>query len=103
MIALCSRLSLNLICGEFEYVFTKTNFFRQMEFDLSLGYEENYTFCEGEETGTLAYSPADSPVAMFGGTPNLAPADAIQLSPIELQNLSLWRHIQIEFPTRSGN
>ena len=58
--------NLRRIC---EYLFDEEEFLSPHGIrSLSKYYEKNpYSFCEGEASATLAYSPADSPVAMFGG------------------------------------
>jgi hypothetical protein len=75
---------------------------------LSRVYKDNpYTFCEGEETETLAYSPADSPVAMFGGNSNWRgpvwmPMNYLLIEAIQKFGFYFGDSFQVEFPTGSG-
>ena len=76
---------------------------------LSKVYEQHpYTFQEGEETATLAYSPADSPVAMFGGNSNWRGPVWMPFNYLLIEALQKYGHyygdsFKVEFPTRSGN
>ncbi len=93
-----------------EYVFDENEFLSPNGVrSLSKIYEDNpYTFCEGEETGTLAYSPADSPVAMFGGNSNWRGPVWMPFNYLLIESLQKFGHyygdtFKVEFPTRSGN
>ncbi|MFN9643574.1 MAG: MGH1-like glycoside hydrolase domain-containing protein [Cyanobacteriota bacterium] len=70
--------------------------------------EHPYTFTEGRQTQTLAYSPADSPVGMFGGNSNWRGPIWIPMNFLLIESLQKFAHFygdsfQVEFPTRSGN
>ena len=75
---------------------------------LSKVYEDNpYTFTEGAQTQTLAYSPADSPVAMFGGNSNWRGPVWMPINFLLIESLQKFGHyygdsFMVEFPTRSG-
>jgi hypothetical protein len=75
---------------------------------LSKVYEDNpYTFTEGSQTQTLAYSPADSPVAMFGGNSNWRGPVWMPINFLLIESLQKFGHyygdsFKVEFPTRSG-
>jgi hypothetical protein len=75
---------------------------------LSKVYEEHpYTFTEGSQTQTLAYSPADSPVAMFGGNSNWRGPVWMPINFLLIESLQKFGHyygdsFMVEFPTRSG-
>jgi hypothetical protein len=75
---------------------------------LSKVYEEHpYTFTEGSQTQTLAYSPADSPVAMFGGNSNWRGPVWMPINFLLIESLQKFGHyygdsFKVEFPTRSG-
>jgi len=67
-----------------------------------------YTFTEGSDSQTLAYSPADSPVAMFGGNSNWRGPVWMPINFLLIEALQKFGHyygdsFQVEFPTRSGN
>ncbi|MFZ9317695.1 MAG: MGH1-like glycoside hydrolase domain-containing protein, partial [Vulcanococcus sp.] len=69
--------------------------------------EHPYTFTEGSETQTLAYSPADSPVAMFGGNSNWRGPIWIPINFLLIESLQKFGHyygddFKVEFPTGSG-
>ena len=76
---------------------------------LSKVYEDHpYTFTEGSDSQTLAYSPADSPVAMFGGNSNWRGPVWMPINFLLIEALQKFGHyygdsFQVEFPTRSGN
>lgn len=76
---------------------------------LSKVYESNpYSFTEGADHETLAYSPADSPVAMFGGNSNWRGPVWIPINFLLIESLQKYGHFygdsfMVEFPTRSGN
>ena len=75
---------------------------------LSKVYEQHpYTYTEGSQTQTLAYSPADSPVAMFGGNSNWRGPVWIPMNFLLIESLQKFAHfygdsLKVEFPTRSG-
>jgi hypothetical protein len=75
---------------------------------LSKIYEEHpYTFTEGEKTETLAYSPADSPVAMFGGNSNWRGPVWMPMNYLVIESLQKFGFyygdtFKVEFPTGSG-
>jgi hypothetical protein len=75
---------------------------------LSKYYEANpYTFTEGEKTETLAYSPADSPVAMFGGNSNWRgpvwmPMNFLIIESLQKFGFYFGDSFKVEFPTGSG-
>jgi hypothetical protein len=76
---------------------------------LSKVYEKDpYSFTEGGDSQTLAYSPADSPVAMFGGNSNWRGPVWMPINFLLIESLQKFGHyygdsFQVEFPTRSGN
>ena len=76
---------------------------------LSKHYEENpYTYREGNEEGTINYSPADSPVPMFGGNSNWRGPVWMPINYLIIEALQKYAHyfgdeFQMEFPTGSGN
>jgi len=76
---------------------------------LSKVYADNpYTFTEGSDSQTLAYSPADSPVPMFGGNSNWRGPVWMPINHLLIEALQKFGHyygdtFQVEFPTRSGN
>ena len=70
--------------------------------------EHPYTFTEGRDSQTLAYSPADSPVAMFGGNSNWRGPVWMPINFLLIEALQKFGHyygdsFQVEFPTRSGH
>jgi len=75
---------------------------------LSKVYEAHpYTFTEGEKTETLAYSPADSPVAMFGGNSNWRgpvwmPMNFLIIEALQKFGFFFGDSFMVEFPTGSG-
>ena len=75
---------------------------------LSKVYEEHpYTFTEGSESQTLAYSPADSPVGMFGGNSNWRGPVWMPINFLLIEALQKYGHYYgdtflAEFPTGSG-
>ena len=75
---------------------------------LSKVYEEHpYTITEGSESQTLAYSPGDSPVAMFGGNSNWRGPVWMPINYLLIEALQKFGHYYgdtflVEFPTRSG-
>jgi hypothetical protein len=67
-----------------------------------------YTYTEGIQSQTLAYTPADSPVDMFGGNSNWRGPVWIPMNFLLVESLQKFAHFygdsfQVEFPTRSGN
>ena len=76
---------------------------------LSKVYEKQpYTYTEGSQSQTLAYSPADSPVAMFGGNSNWRGPVWMPINFLLIESLQKFAHfygdsLKVEFPTRSGN
>ncbi len=76
---------------------------------LSKVYEQHpYTYTEGSESQTLAYSPADSPVAMFGGNSNWRGPVWMPMNFLLIESLQKFAHFyadsfKVEFPTRSGH
>ena len=69
--------------------------------------EHPYTFTEGLESQTLAYSPADSPVAMFGGNSNWRGPVWMPINFLLIESLQKFGHyygdsFKVEFPTGSG-
>jgi hypothetical protein len=75
---------------------------------LSKVYESNpYHFTEGVESQVLADSPADSPVAMFGGNSNWRGPVWMPINFLLIESLQKFAHFyrdsfKVEFPTRSG-
>jgi hypothetical protein len=75
---------------------------------LSKYYEANpYTFTEGDKTETLSYSPADSPVAMFGGNSNWRgpvwmPMNFLIIESLQKFGFYFGDSFKVEFPTGSG-
>ena len=99
--------NLRRIC---EYLFDEEEFLSPHGIrSLSKYYEKNpYSFCEGEASATLAYSPADSPVAMFGGNSNWRGPVWMPFNYLLIEALQKFGHyygdsLKVEFPTRSGN
>jgi hypothetical protein len=67
-----------------------------------------YSYTEGSDSQTLAYSPADSPVAMFGGNSNWRGPVWMPINFLLIESLQKYAHyfgdtFKVEFPTRSGN
>ena len=70
--------------------------------------EHPYSFTEGVDSQTLAYSPADSPVAMFGGNSNWRGPVWMPMNFLLIESLQKYAHyygdtFKVEFPTHSGN
>lgn len=70
---------------------------------------ETAPFCytEGSESDCLSYSPADSPVAMFGGNSNWRGPVWMPLNYLLIESLQKFGHFygdsfKVEFPTGSG-
>ena len=76
---------------------------------LSKVYEKHpYTYTEGSQSQTLTYSPADSPVAMFGGNSNWRGPVWMPMNFLLIESLQKFAHFygdsfKVEFPSRSGN
>ncbi|MFM7548187.1 MAG: glucosidase, partial [Cyanobacteriota bacterium] len=76
---------------------------------ISKVYEQHpYTYTEGSQSQSIAYSPADSPVAMFGGNSNWRGPVWMPLNFLLIESLQKFAHFygdsfKVEFPTRSGN
>ena len=76
---------------------------------LSKVYEANpYRYTEGADSQVLTYSPADSPVAMFGGNSNWRGPVWMPINFLLIESLQKFAHFygdsfKVEFPTRSGN
>jgi hypothetical protein len=76
---------------------------------LSKVYEDNpYRYTEGADSEELRYSPADSPVAMFGGNSNWRGPVWMPMNFLLIESLQKFAHFygdsfKVEFPTRSGN
>ena len=76
---------------------------------LSKVYDANpYQFTEGSDHEVLSYSPADSPVAMFGGNSNWRGPVWMPTNFLLIESLQKFAHyygdsFKVEFPTRSGN
>jgi hypothetical protein len=72
-------------------------------------YESNpYSYTEGVDHETLAYSPADSPVAMFGGNSNWRGPVWMPINFLLIESLQKYSHFfgdsfKVEFPTGSGH
>jgi hypothetical protein len=69
--------------------------------------EHPYQFTEGSDHQTLAYSPGDSPVAMFGGNSNWRGPVWMPINFLLIEALQKFAHyygdsFKVEFPTRSG-
>ncbi|MCP9941857.1 glucosidase [Cyanobium sp. ATX 6E8] len=67
-----------------------------------------YSFTEGSDSQILAYSPGDSPVAMFGGNSNWRGPVWMPINFLLIESLQKYAHyygdnFKVEFPTRSGN
>ena len=70
--------------------------------------EHPYTYTEGSQSQTLAYSPGDSPVAMFGGNSNWRGPVWMPLNFLLIESLQKFAHfygdsLKVEFPTSSGH
>ncbi|TCD56928.1 MGH1-like glycoside hydrolase domain-containing protein [Synechococcus sp. BS55D] len=75
---------------------------------LSKVYETSpYSYVEGSDSATISYSPADSPVAMFGGNSNWRGPIWMPINFLLIEALQKYGHFfgddfLIEFPTGSG-
>ena len=70
--------------------------------------DDPYQFTEGQDHQELAYSPGDSPVAMFGGNSNWRGPIWMPTNFLLIEALQKFAHyygdsFKVEFPTRSGN
>ena len=70
--------------------------------------DQSYTFQEGNETGSISYSPAESPIAMFGGNSNWRGPVWMPMNYLLIESLQKYAHyygddMTLEFPTGSGN
>ncbi|MBM5826665.1 MAG: glucosidase [Cyanobacteria bacterium M_surface_7_m2_040] len=70
--------------------------------------DQPYHFTEGGDHEMLAYSPGDSPVAMFGGNSNWRGPIWMPTNFLIIESLQKFAHFygdsfKVEFPTRSGN
>ncbi len=76
---------------------------------LSKAYENQpYEFVEGAEHTTIHYSPADSPVAMFGGNSNWRGPVWMPMNFLLIEALQKFHHyfgddFTVEYPTGSGH
>jgi hypothetical protein len=107
LFALVPRERLQRIC---ERLFDEEEFLSPYGIrSLSKVYGEHpYTYTEGLQSQTLSYSPADSPVAMFGGNSNWRGPVWMPLNFLLIESLQKFAHyygdsLKVEFPTRSGN
>ena len=69
--------------------------------------EHPYQFTEGSDHEQLAYSPGDSPIAMFGGNSNWRGPVWMPANFLLIESLQKFAHyygdsFKVEFPTRSG-
>ena len=75
---------------------------------LSKVYENNpYSYQQGDDYATISYSPADSPVAMFGGNSNWRGPIWMPINYLLIEALQKFGHFfgddfKMEFPTGSG-
>ena len=75
---------------------------------LSMVYQKNpYSYQQGDDYATISYSPADSPVAMFGGNSNWRGPVWMPINYLLIEALQKFGHIlgdefRMEFPTGSG-
>jgi hypothetical protein len=110
MVAFSSRWCHLSICGASARDFsTKRNSSRRTASVPSRKSNEEhpYTFTEGDKTETLSYSPADSPVAMFGGNSNWRGPVWMPMNYLIIESLQKFAFyfgdtFKVEFPTGSG-
>ena len=75
---------------------------------LSKVYEQTpYSYQQGDDYATISYSPADSPVAMFGGNSNWRgpiwmPINYLLIEALQKFGHALGDEFKMEFPTGSG-
>tara|TARA_B100002052_G_scaffold295651_1_gene322550 strand:+ start:17 stop:2671 length:2655 start_codon:yes stop_codon:yes gene_type:complete len=75
---------------------------------LSKYYQDHpYSYREGSEEGFISYSPADSPIPMFGGNSNWRGPVWIPINYLLIEALQKYSHyygddFKMEFPTGSG-
>jgi hypothetical protein len=75
---------------------------------LSKVYEKTpYSYQQGDDYATISYSPADSPVAMFGGNSNWRGPVWMPINFLLIEALQKFGHVlgndfKMEFPTGSG-
>ncbi|WP_186596831.1 glucosidase [Synechococcus sp. PROS-7-1] len=75
---------------------------------LSKIYDKNpYSYQQGDDYATISYSPADSPVAMFGGNSNWRGPIWMPINYLLIEALQKFGHFfgddfKMEFPTGSG-
>lgn len=75
---------------------------------LSKVYKDNpYSYQQGDDYATISYSPADSPVAMFGGNSNWRGPIWMPINYLLIEALQKFSHFfgddfRMEFPTGSG-
>jgi hypothetical protein len=107
LFSLVPRDRLQRICW---YLFKEDEFLSPFGIrSLSKVYEKSpYTFREGSQEQTLAYNPADSPVAMFGGNANWRGPVWMPINYLIIEALQKFGHyygdtFMVEFPTGSGN
>lgn len=107
LFSLVPEANLRRICW---YLFNEDEFLSPYGIrSLSKVYEKSpYTFREGDQEQTLAYSPADSPVAMFGGNSNWRGPVWMPINYLLIEALQKFGHyygdsFMVEFPTGSGN
>ena len=67
-----------------------------------------YYFQEGAEQASISYSPADSPISMFGGNSNWRGPVWMPINYLLIESLQKYAHfyeddLQLEFPTGSGH
>lgn len=70
-------------------------------------FDQPYTFTEGDRTETLQYSPADSPVNMFGGNSNWRgpvwmPMNYLLIEALQRFGFYFGESFKMEFPSGSG-
>ncbi len=106
LLSLVPRDRLERIC---RYLFDEREFLSPYGIrSLSRVYEDQpYTFTEGADSQTLAYTPADSPVAMFGGNSNWRGPVWMPINYLLIEALQKFGHyygdtLKVEVPTGSG-
>jgi hypothetical protein len=106
LLSLVPRDRLERIC---RYLFDEREFLSPYGIrSLSRVYEDQpYSFTEGMDSQTLAYTPADSPVAMFGGNSNWRGPVWMPINYLLIEALQKFGHyygdsLKVEVPTGSG-